>query len=110
MSDPSKDIHIASNLNIPVAMVPTKPCYLVKMLPEGKTAKSKLFVAVELPKFDTAFIQVKGFFFDGEESDIVTNYTVRIAEADKNTFVEMWFPVHSIANIRSLIFKVNKAK
>ncbi len=104
-----KDIHIASNLNIPVAMTASKPCYLVKFLPEGK-AKGKLFVAIELPKFETTFIQAKGFFFEGEEADIVTNYAARIAEVDKSALVEMWFPWHSLASVKSLIFKGNKAK
>jgi len=104
-----KDIHISSTLNIPSAMTPSKPSYLVKLLPELK-GKPRLFVAIELPKFDTSYIQVKGFFYEGEESDIVTNYAVRIAEADKSNFVEMWFPWHGIINVKSLIFKGNKAK
>ncbi len=103
-----KDIHVSS-VNSLTAPPPAKPTYLMKFLPEGK-AKAALFIAIELPKFDVAYVQAKGFFYDGDEADIVTNYMAIIAETDKNSLTEMWFPWHSIKSVKSLIFKVNKNK
>ncbi len=103
-----KDIHVSS-VNVLTSAVALKPTYLVKLLPEGK-AKPQLFVAIELPKFDVAYVQAKGFFYDGDEADIVTNYMAIIAETDKSVLTEMWFPWHSIKSVKSLIFKGNKVK
>ena len=110
MSD--KDYVIQSTINIPFgAVIAQKPSYLVKLAPEGKkSATAKLFFAIEQPKFETSYIQVKGFFYEGEEESVYKQYNEIVSQSDRATYVEMWFPWHSIVFVRSLVFKADKAK
>lgn len=105
-----KDLVIQHTLNVPAgAIISQKPCYLLKLVPEGKKT-AKLFFSVEQPKFETSFVQVKGFFYEGEEETVYRQYNEINASSDKGTHVEMWFPWHAIQSIRSLVFKGDKSK
>ena len=105
-----KDLVIQSTTAVPFgSMISQKPSYLVKFLPEGKKA-AKLFFTIEQPKFEISFIQVKGFFFEGDEDTIYKTYNEIVASSDKSTYVEMWFPWHILHSVRSLVFKGDKSK
>lgn len=101
-----KDLVIASTFNVPTgAAQQIKPCYLVKFVASAK--KTQLFIVIGEPKFETAFVQGKGFFVDSglDEEDVVTSYQKLVTGVDKSTMVEMWLPWHNIVFVRSLVYK-----
>ncbi len=105
-----KDLVIQSTWNVPNGTaISQKPSYLVKFLAEGKKPQ-KLFFAVDLPKFEASYIQVKGFFYTGDEEAVYSQYGEIVASADRSTFVEMWIPWHVLDSVRSLVFKGDKNK
>lgn len=109
MSD--KDIVLQSTANVPFGtVISQKPSYLVKFLPENKKDKGKLFIAIEQPKMENSYIHIKGFFYEGDEEAIYKAYNEIVTQSDKATYVEMWFPWHTLHFVRSLVFKGNKAK
>lgn len=109
MTEP-KDLVIQSTWNVPtVSTMSQKPSYLVKFLSEGKKAP-KLFFAVEQPKFELSYVQVKGFFYTGAEESVYSQYNEIVTGADRSTFVEMWLPWHVLDSVRSLVFKGDKTK
>lgn len=109
MTEP-KDLVIQSTWNVPNGTVMAqKPAYLVKFLQEGKKV-CKLFLAVEQPNFQTSFVQVKGFFYTGDEASVYKTYNEIVVSEDKANYVEMWLPWHVLESVRSLVFKGDKTK
>jgi hypothetical protein len=87
------------------------PSYLVTLEPDLTSKKSyRFFVAIEQPVFLPDHIHAKGFFSDSSEDDIVTGYKEMVAAATQAQVLEMWFPWHTIHNVRSLVFKTASKK
>lgn len=103
-----KDVVLqSSNILIQQNNNQIKPAYIIKLAGVGKE-KSKLFIAVEPPKFEISFIQTKGFFYTGDENVVYSGYIELLNNTEKSLYVEMWFPWHTIFYIRSLFFKGDK--
>jgi len=67
-----------------------KPCYLVTLDGVGKGGKTIVlrFVAVDKPDFNTAsFAQVKGFYCDSSEEEIVSSFQDIIRLAPKESII-----------------------
>lgn len=102
-----KDIAVATTFVLPDGP-PQKlvPSYLVKVhQPSGNKGSPRLFISLDKPGENGNFIHVKGFFTDLSEPVIVSAYQKLIAETDKKTMVEMYFPWNSIYSIQSLVYK-----
>lgn len=102
----SNDIAIQSVGAFPaVPQTNKKPAYLVVLSPEGKSTKSRMFIALHKPELLNGFIQVKGMFSSASETKIVKEYNELLTSANKENFVEVMFPWHKVLSIRSLVFK-----
>ena len=87
--------------------VSKKPSYLIT-LDLGKTKKNTYFVSIDKPDFLDGFVQVKGFFSDDEEADIINNISNLLTSLKKELICEMMFPWHKICSVRSLVFNAVK--
>jgi hypothetical protein len=90
-----------------------KPCYLVTLDGVSKSGKSVVarFIAVDKPDFNNAaFAQVKGFYTDSTEEEVVVNFLDIIRDTPKDQIMEVMFPTHKIHSIRSLVFSAEKPK
>lgn len=76
--------------------------YLIALVDGKKVCK---FITINQPEFVAGFIQVKGFFSEATEEDIVKNYSSITQATNNEKIVEIYFPNHRILNIRSLIYK-----
>jgi hypothetical protein len=104
---PEKDFAVSS-VGLPqVGKVAMKPCYLVTLLnPAGK--KAMHFIALDKPDLLEGFVQVKGYFSDLSEEELVKTYVEVVTSAPLDSRIEMMFPWHRILSIRSLVFNANK--
>jgi hypothetical protein len=84
-----------------------KPCYLITLDVAGKS-KGSFFITLDKPEILNGFVQVKGFYSDESESDIVANFGELVRIAPKEKIVEVYLPWHRIHNMRSLVFNANK--
>jgi hypothetical protein len=107
---PSQNTGIPGIPNGPPAKI--IPFSLVKLLPElgSKKKTYTLFVATEAIKFESNFVQIKGFFSEATEADILVGYRDMSAAMTVTDIVEMWVPWHSIYCIRSLVFRTSSKK
>lgn len=88
-----------------------KPCYLITLDGLTKTGKPSVrrFVAIEKPGLEAAsVIQVKGFYAEETEDEIVSNFLDIIKAVPKDAIMEIIFPTHKVHSIRSLVFNANK--
>jgi hypothetical protein len=95
------------------SVISKKPCYLVTLDGVTKTGKTVVarFIAVDKPDFNNAaFAQVKGFYTDSSEEEIVVGFLDIIRETPKDQIMEVMFPTHKIHSIRSLVFSAEKPK
>lgn len=84
------------------AAISKKPAHLVMLEP---VSKPKRFISFDKPELHSDFIQVKGFFADCSEDDVIKNYSELLTNARKEDIVEMLFPVNRVISIRNLVFK-----
>jgi hypothetical protein len=102
MSD--KDIAIGT-VGLPVgSQINKKPSYLILLEGAGKTSKVK-FITLDKPELLNNFVQVKGFYSDLSEEVIYKDYQNLILSVDRDSIMEILFPVHKILSMRSLVFK-----
>jgi hypothetical protein len=86
-----------------------KPCYLVVLDGVGKV-KMSYFVSIDKPDFINGFIQVKGFYVEGDhpESEVIAGAMDLVKTTPKENIMEVHLPWHRIHNIRSLVFNAHK--
>jgi hypothetical protein len=91
------------------APISKKPPYLI-ILKDGssKTAVEQRFISLDKPEFLNSFVQVKGIYCEESEDAIVSQFNNILANSPKENIVEMLFPNHRIASIRSLVFSAVK--
>jgi len=100
------DICVNSTNKIPtIGSVLTKPLYLIILDGFNKMKALKYFISIDKPELLNGFIQVKGFFSDYSEEDIIIKFAELLTNTKKELFLEMYFPWHKIHSMRSLIFK-----
>jgi hypothetical protein len=87
-----------------------KPRYLITLESVSKAGKNSVryFIAIDKPDHTTGFVQVKGFYSDATEDEIVSSFADLIGETPKESIMEIMFPTHKIHSIRSLVFNANK--
>lgn len=107
MSNGYTDIAVGMNVSIPTAgVLSKKPSYLVILEGDGgKTKKNNFFITFDKPEFLPGFIQVKGFFCDSKEEEIIKNFSELLTNISKDLILEVILPWHKICRIRSLVFK-----
>lgn len=107
---PVQDVAVLPG-NLPTgAPILKKPPYLITLeRRSGKAPAVERFISLDKPEPSFGFIQVKGFYCDHSEEDIVKSFVAIVAETSKETIVEMMFPSHRVVSIRSLVFNAVKA-
>jgi hypothetical protein len=91
------------------AAISRKPPYLV-LLKEGsgKTVVEERFISLDKPELLNGFIQVKGIYSEFSEEKIIRTFNDILTNNPKEAIVEMLFPNHRVASIRSLAFSAVK--
>jgi|HubBroStandDraft_5_1064220.scaffolds.fasta_scaffold11923_4 hypothetical protein len=87
-----------------------KPAYLIT-LEGGTTGKARnfqRFISLDKPRAENGIVEVKGFFTDKEEDEIVKTFTDILANSPKEFQLEMIFPLQRVHSIRSLVFNAVK--
>ena len=84
-----------------------KPCYLLSI--ELKPKATYYFIALDKPVHENYFIQVKGFYSELGEEDIIKQFLDIIQNTPKDRYMEISFPAHKVNYIRSLVFNAVKA-
>ena len=87
-----------------------KPAYLVT-LDDGVIGKARLFerfISLDKPRAEDGIIEVKGFFCDKDESEILKSYNDILTSTTKELYVEMIFPLQRVHSIRNLVFNAVK--
>ena len=108
---PQTDIAIGTTALMPSGP-PTlkKPPYLVTLEKNsGKTVIVERFISLDKPQSENGFIQVKGIFCDKDEEEIIKSFSDILTNTSKELILEMMFPHHRIASIRSLVFNAAKS-
>lgn len=92
--------------------VSKKPSYLITLDPNNgnKIKKHTYFISIDRPDFLNGFIQVKGFFSDDVEDEIINNISSILTSLKKELICEMMFPWHRICSVRSLVFNAVKTQ
>lgn len=86
--------------------VSKKPSYLIIM--EDSSSKNKnvrKFITLDKPELLQGFVQVKGFFSDTPEDEIIKNFVDILTSTSKDLILEVLIPWHKISYMRSLVFK-----
>lgn len=97
------DIAISSTAKIPqVGQLSVKPSHLI-ILEKNKGIEK--FITLDKPEFLDNWVHVKGFFSMSSEEEIILNYREMLTSAKAEVIVEMFFPLHRVNSIRSLVFK-----
>lgn len=84
----------------------TKPSYLIIL--EDGNAKNKIvkkFITLDKPELLQGFIQVKGFFSNSDEDEIIKSFHDILTSTSKDLILEVLIPWHKISYMRSLVFK-----
>jgi hypothetical protein len=96
-----KDFAIGVAVTPPVGALSKKPAHLITL--EGKPIKR--FISIDKPELLNGFIQVKGIYSEEDESEIVNKFPDLLTNSPKELILEVWFPLHKISSIRSLVFR-----
>ena len=104
----SNDIAIGSvsSTSLNTAAAPKKPSYLIFL--EDASVKSKVirkFITFDKPELLQGFVQVKGFFSELSEEEIIKNFMELLTSTSKDLILEVMIPWHKISYMRSLVFK-----
>ena len=106
----SIDYTVTNVTNVPSgSVISKKPIYLITLKDiQEKKGSFQYFITTDKPDAQNNFLLSKGFFCDSSEEDISKNYAYILTSVPKERIMEMWFPVHRILCIKSLIFNANK--
>jgi len=86
--------------------VSKKPSYLILMEDSSSKSKNvKKFITLDKPELLQGFVQVKGFFSDAPEEEIIKNFVDLLTSTSKDLILEVLIPWHKISYMRSLVFK-----
>lgn len=98
--------------NLGGSPISKKPSYLVTIEDTTSAGKKsmKRFITTDKPDLLQGFIQVKGFFSDEGEDEIINNLSDILTSTKKELICEMMFPWHKICSIRSLVFNAIKSQ
>ena len=100
----SNDIAISTTAGFTNVSSPKKPSYLITI--EGSKSKLQRFVTLDKPELLQGFVQVKGFFSDLSEEEIIKNFADLLTSTSRDLILELMIPWHKIsAPMRSLVFK-----
>lgn len=103
---PDVDISIGS-VGVPTTVaVPKKPSYLIFLedaTPKNK--RTKKFITLDKPEFVSGFVQVKGFFTDLPEDEVIKTFPEVLTSVAKDLILEVFIPWQRITYMRSLVFK-----
>ena len=103
-----QDLVIGVTTKVPTGgQLSTKPSYLIYIeeTGTGKNKKIKNFITLDRPELLNGFIQVKGFFSELSDDEIINSYQQVLTTTRKELILEVMFPWHKIHSIRSLVFK-----
>ena len=104
-----QDLVIGVTTKVPTGgQLSTKPSYLIYIDdPDGtgKNRKIKRFITLDRPELLNGFIQVKGFFSELSDDEIINSYQQVLTTTRKELILEVMFPWHKVHSIRSLVFK-----
>jgi hypothetical protein len=93
-----------------VGKLNTKPRYLVSLTGFTKnTTKLTYFLALDKPDRHPDFIDVKGFYVEGTDDEIISSLAELVANTPKEAIEELMIPTHRVFCIKSLIFNANKS-
>lgn len=84
-----------------------KPKYLIAFnVADKRTREPRYFLSMDKPDLLNGFIQVKGFFVDlSDENEIISSFSDLLTSTAKELYLDIMFPWHKIAYVRSLTFK-----
>lgn len=107
------DIAISS-IGVPTAL-PTRsrPYYLITLVDVVHTVKGvksveTFFISQDRPSLELGFVSAKGIYSAIGEEAIIKGFSDIMAQAPKDSVLEMMFPTHRVKHIRSLIFNAVK--
>jgi len=102
---PDVDIAIGP-VGLPIgAAVSKKPPWLIYFEESNPKKTVKKFITLDKPEPLPGFVQVKGFFTDLPEDEVIKNYSEVLTSVSKDLILEVLIPWHRISYIRSLVFK-----
>ncbi len=106
----STDYTVTNVTNVPSgSSISKKPTYLITLKdPQEKKGSVQYFITTDKPDSQNNFLLAKGIFSEHTEEYILKNYSDILTNAVRDRIVEMWFPVHRIICIKSLVFNANK--
>lgn len=87
-----------------------KPPYLITLDDgvTGKTRNFQRFISLDKPRAENGMIEVKGFFCNKSEDEIIKSFNDILTETSKESYLEVMFPLQRVYNIRSLVFNAVK--
>jgi hypothetical protein len=87
-----------------------KPAYLVTLDDgvSGKTRNFQRFISLDKPRAENGIIEVKGFFCEKEEDEIIKTFNDILTSTSKELHLEMIFPLQRVHSIRNLVFNAVK--
>ena len=97
-----KDVVVQTAYRVPDGSVSlVRPCHLV-VLKDPR----KLFIALERPTLEGAYIQTKGVYVGGTEDDVILNWQKRVKELTENkaNIVELYISWLRVEYIRNLAY------
>lgn len=101
----SNDIAISVSGLPNMAVVSKKPPYLIILEDNTKNKIIRKFITLDKPELLQGFVQVKGFFSDASEDEIIKNFSDLLTSVSKDLVLEVLIPWHKISYMRSLVFK-----
>jgi hypothetical protein len=88
-----------------------KPPYLITLDDgvSGKNRNFQRFISLDKPRVIDGIIEVKGFFCDKEEEEIIKSFNDILTSTSKESYLEVMFPLTRVHHIRNLIFNAVKS-
>jgi hypothetical protein len=94
-----KDFVVTATSNVPTGrQALIKPCYMVKF----SDTETERFVALDVPKFESSHIEVKGFLTEASEESVIKDYVSLHEAIDKSKIRIIYYPwcrVHSVSGL-----------
>ena|SRR5271163_2418890 len=109
----SNDIAISS-IGVPTnAPTRPRPFYLITLedvvhTVKGAKSVESFFISQDRPSLEQGFVGAKGIYSKLSEEAIVKRFLDIMAQAPKDSVLEMMFPTHRVKHIRNLIFNAVK--
>ncbi len=86
--------------------ISNKPSYLVIFEdPSSSSGATRKIITIDKPDTGSSFLQMKGFFTEVAEEEILSSYQDILTTARKEDIIEIMIPWNRIFSVRSLVFK-----